>query len=85
MTDIEVEALLTQVALGTVTAKTAIALLVLKGEDRDQAARLTFYALGGRDATEVGPDGRARYAGSGKLVSEVERAIAEALGERALG
>jgi hypothetical protein len=76
MTDLELQAILEQVTRGTVQAKTAIALLVANGEDRQEATRLTFHALGGRDEMESDADGRMRYVGSGRLVSDVERAIA---------
>lgn len=77
MTDLDREALLAHVAAGVVTAKTAIALLVLHGVGRADAARQVFYALGGGDATELDASGRPRYLGSGKLVADVEHAIAE--------
>lgn len=76
MSESEVNALLRQVADGAVAAKTAIALMVLNGEDQATAARLTFYALGGSDATQLDEHGRLCYVGSGKLVAEVERAVA---------
>jgi len=74
-------ALLAEVSRGVVSVKTAISLLAVNGVDRSEAATLVFRALGGRDRTEIGGDGRARYVGSGKLVVEVEHQIAAALGE----
>ncbi len=77
MSSIEIDALLAQVACGAVAPKTAMALLLLNGEDREHAAKLMFYALGGDDATELDAHGRPRYVASGKLVSDVEQAIAD--------
>jgi hypothetical protein len=73
----EIAALLGEVARGAVTARTAINLMVVNGEPREEAARRTFLALGGSDATELDHEGRPRYVGTGKLVCEVERAIYE--------
>lgn len=79
ITEIEIEALMSQVALGAVTPRTALSLLVINGIDRPAAAKHVFHALGGRDSMYIDGSGRARYAASGKLVLEVEREIAEAM------
>ena len=71
----EIEALLAHVATGAVAPKTAHALLTLHGLSGEGAARRIFLALGGGDRTELDAEGRARYVGSGKLVTEVEHAI----------
>lgn len=78
LSDLDREALLAHVADHVVTARTAIALMVMNGDDRAEAARQVFHALGGSDATELDAFGRPRYAGSGKLVADVQRLIAEA-------
>lgn len=77
MSAAETESLLAEVARGAITPKTAIALMTLHGEPEREAARRVFYALGGSDTTELDEHGRLRYAGSGKLVAELERTIAE--------
>jgi hypothetical protein len=74
----EIDALMAQVACGAVAARTAISLLAVHGESREDSARRVFHALGGSDATELDAHGRPRYVGSGRLVSDVERAIADA-------
>jgi len=73
----EIDALMAQVTCGAVSAKTAISLLTLHGQSREDSARRVFYALGGSDATELDAYGRPRYAGSGRLVADVEQAIFE--------
>lgn len=78
LSDLDREALLAHVADHVVSARTAIALMVLNGDERTEAARQVFHALGGSEATELDGYGRPRYAGSGKLVAEVQRLIAEA-------
>lgn len=77
MSPAEIQALLAEVARGSITAKTALALLTANGIEQHDAARRVFYAVGGSDKTELDAEGRVRYAGSGKLVAEVERAITE--------
>ena len=72
----EIDAVLEQVARGMIRARTATALLVQGGVQPELAARRTFVALGGSDTIELDADGRPRYAGSGKLVADVEAAIA---------
>ncbi len=79
MTDVEIQELLAEVGRGTIQARTAIALMVAKGEVHAEAARMVFHALGGSDHTELGADGRPRYVGSGKLVADIERSIAAGL------
>lgn len=74
----EIDALMAQVACGAVAAKTAISLLAVHGQSREESARRVFHALGGSDATELDASGRPRYIGSGRLVAEVERAISDA-------
>ena len=78
MSKAEVEAVLQQVANGAITARTAISLLVMKGQERDEVNRQVFYALGGDDRTVLDECGRARYARSRRLVTDVEQAITEA-------
>jgi hypothetical protein len=73
----QTRALLDEVARHAVTPKTAVALLLMHGFSREQARHEVFLALGGSEFTETDASGRARYTGSGKLVSEVERALAE--------
>ena len=80
LTDLEIEHLLAEVARGTIQPRTAMALLVAKGEPRAQVARRIFYALGGSDQTELDEQGRPRYVGSGKLVAEIEHAIGDGIG-----
>lgn len=80
MSKAEIAELLAEVQRGVVTVRTAISLMVINGVDRSEAANFVFHALGGRDRVEIGHDGRSRYTGSGKLVSEVENQIAHALG-----
>ena len=75
ISEAEIEALMAHVASGAVAPKTAHALLTLHGLSGENAARHVFAALGGTDRTELDADGRARYVGSGKLVTEVEHAI----------
>ncbi len=77
MSSNEIDELLAQVAGGAVAPKTAVALMLHHGEDRTRAARLVFHALGGSDTTELDPQGRPRYVESGKLVADVEKAIAD--------
>ena len=74
----EMDALMAQVACGAVTARTAISLLAVHGQSREESARRVFHALGGSDATELDASGRPRYVGSGRLVADVERAISDA-------
>ncbi len=81
MTDLEIDVLLSEVARGAITARTAMALMTLKGEDPAEVARMVFRAIGGGDVTCMGADGRLRYANSGRIVSEVEAIIAEATDE----
>ncbi len=76
MCQAEIEAVLEQVARGTIRARTAIALMVHGGVDPHLAAQRTFLALGGSDTIQLDAEGRPRYAGSGKLVTEIEAAIA---------
>jgi len=77
MTKPEIEALLKEVSRGAVSGRTAIRLMVVNGSDRAKATRLVFEALGGSDEIESDRFGRLCYAGSGKLVRDVERAISE--------
>jgi len=77
MSAAETEALLAEVTRGAIAPKTAIALMTLHGEPQREAARRVFYALGGSDTTELDEHGRLCYTGSGKLVAELERTIAE--------
>lgn len=81
MSDPEIDALVTEVRRGVITVKTALSLLAINGIDRSAAAKLVFQALGGSDATEVDSEGRTRYVGSGKLVSEVEHRISAGIGD----
>lgn len=76
MNQTEVDALLAEVARGAVTPRTAIALLLINGREKADAERSVFLALGGGGAIEKDALGRERYAGSGRLVSEVQQALA---------
>lgn len=75
----EFASVLREVAHGAISVRTALSLLTMNGAHPERAARWIFEALGGGDQTEIGPDGRARYAGSGLLVAEVERKITAGL------
>ena len=77
MTHPEITALLREVSRGAVGGRTAIRLMILNGTDRIEAGRLVFEALGGSDRIESDRFGRLYYAGSGKLVREIEQAISD--------
>jgi hypothetical protein len=80
MSAAEIDTLMQHVAASAIAPKTAIALMVLNGESREESARRVFYALGGGDTIHLDAAGRPVYVASGKLVADVEQAIAVDLG-----
>lgn len=77
MTTAQIEALLQSVARGETRARDAIAQLVRDaGYDQPTAEETVFIVLGGGDLVAIDDDGLERYQHSGKLVRDVEAAMA---------
>ena len=75
MTNDEIESFLARVVAGTLTARSAIALLIGGGFDPEDAEQAVFSALGGSDQIATGDDDVDRYQPSGRPVREVEAAM----------
>lgn len=71
MTNDELSKLIEDALAHRITAKAAIAKLVADGYEEADAEELVFFAFGGSDLVETGPDGVDRYPG-GRTVAEVE-------------
>ena len=73
----DIEQILEQVATGAITPRKGVAHLVAGGFVEGDAEETVLFARGGSDIVEIGEDGRERYHGSGRLVSEVEAEMAK--------
>lgn len=77
MTTAQIEALLASVTRGEIRARDAIDQIVRDaGYEPFTAEEMVFITLGGGDLVVIDDDGRERYQQSGKLVREVEAAMA---------